>query len=93
MNRMSREGNVHCFAMFLEDGNFLNPLCPIHRRSCVSREDLHLNYEDGHVACTTPMATEMCTTLMFNENAKEFQDIIANEANEVQVVIDYASTG
>ena len=85
-NRMSREGNMRCFAIFPEDGNFLNPLHPTHRRSCASREDFHLNYEDGHVACTTPIVAEIFATPIFNENAKEFQDIITNK---VRVLLKY----
>ena len=65
--------------MFPEDGNFLNPSFPIHRRSSVSRGELDLNYEDGHVACTTPITIENCAASTFNENTKEFQDIIANK--------------
>ena len=61
---------MRCFAIFPEDGNFLNPLCLIHRRSCASREDLHLNYEDGYVAFTTPITTEICSASIFNENIK-----------------------
>ena len=65
-SRMIREGNVHCFAMFPEDGDFLNPSCPIHRRASASRDDLHLNYHDGYVACTTSITTEICAASMFN---------------------------
>ena len=59
---------------------------PTHRRSCASREDFHLNYEDGHVACTTPIVAEIFATPIFNENAKEFQDIITNK---VRVLLKY----
>ena len=75
---MSREGNTRCFGMFPDDANFLNPLCPIHRRVSVSREDVRLNYDDGHAAHTTSITIENCAASMFNKNAKEFQDTIVN---------------
>ena len=69
--------------MFREGSNFANPFCPIHRRSSTSREDLHLNYEKGSALFTPPIIGEICAASLFNDNIKDFEEIIAKEVCEL----------
>ena len=78
--RMSREGNVHLFAMFGEGSNFANPTCPMHRRSLASREDSHLNYEEGSDFFSPLVIAEICAASLLNNDVKDFKEIIAKDA-------------
>ena len=83
---MSREGNIHCFSIFVEGSNFANPLYPIYCRSSVLREDLYLNYEDESILFTPPIITEIYANLLFKNNFKYFKEIIAKD---ICILINY----
>ena len=69
--RMSGKGNLHCFAMFGEGSNFVNPPCPMRRRSPTSREDSCLNHEEGSALLAPPITAEICASSLINDNVKK----------------------
>ena len=74
---MVREGNTHAFTMFPEHSDFSDALCPIHRRSSASREDITLNFEN--LVFTNPIMTEICAACLFHKCVKKIKDIIVKE--------------
>ena len=82
---MSREGNMHCFSIFVEGINFANPLYLIHYRLSALREDLYLNYKEGSILFNLPIITEICAASLFNDNIKDFKEIII----KVCVLLNY----
>ena len=71
--------STRCFAMFLEGRNFVNPLCPSHRRFSASRDNFELNHADENFVFATPITTEACATSMCNDDVKCFKEVIVKE--------------